>query len=207
VIDDGNGDWRIRFLTSGTLKFTALQTVDAFLVGGGGGGGNANGYGGGAGGGYTQAMSNIALQANTNYVITIGAGGAVATNGGNTSAFGITANGGKTPVSTGDFRTGGYGGSGGAGYESNAVGGSNGGNGPSGSYAGGIGQGSTTKEFHETTGVLYAGGGSWSTLPTPGGGGAKNANGAANTGGGAGGQSGAVATGGSGICIIRNARA
>ena len=41
-IDDGNGNWRIKFLTSGTLTFTNLGTgvngIDVFLVGGGGSG-------------------------------------------------------------------------------------------------------------------------------------------------------------------------
>ena len=42
VIDDSTeayNEWRIKFLTSGTLKFTANIAVDIFLVGGGGGGG------------------------------------------------------------------------------------------------------------------------------------------------------------------------
>ena len=40
VIDDSNEasgtQWRIKFLTSGTLVFAKKQTVDLFLVGGGG---------------------------------------------------------------------------------------------------------------------------------------------------------------------------
>ena len=37
-IDDGNYHWRIKFLTSGTLKFTSLgnaSSIDVFCVGGG----------------------------------------------------------------------------------------------------------------------------------------------------------------------------
>ena len=50
-IDDGGGNWRIKFLTSGTLTLKNKITVDVFLVGGGGAGGSGNGYmAGGAGG-------------------------------------------------------------------------------------------------------------------------------------------------------------
>ena len=39
LIDDGGGNWRIKFLTSGTLTFTKLGNakggLDVFLVGGG----------------------------------------------------------------------------------------------------------------------------------------------------------------------------
>ena len=52
-IDDGNGEWRIKLLTSGILNFSKLLgKVDVFLVGGGGGGGGYDRSGGG-GGGYT----------------------------------------------------------------------------------------------------------------------------------------------------------
>ena len=44
LIDDGDGNWRIKFITSGTLTFNDLGNgssgVDIFLVGGGGGGGS-----------------------------------------------------------------------------------------------------------------------------------------------------------------------
>ena len=39
LLDDGDGNWRIRFLTSGTLTFVKQNaTVDVFCVGGGGAG-------------------------------------------------------------------------------------------------------------------------------------------------------------------------
>ena len=39
LIDDGDKNWRIKFLTSGTLVFTSLSgNIDVFILGGGGGG-------------------------------------------------------------------------------------------------------------------------------------------------------------------------
>ena len=64
LIDDGNGDWRIKFLTSGKLIFTKLGAaangIDVFLVGGGGGGANGSlvvKLGGGGAGGYTNTKT------------------------------------------------------------------------------------------------------------------------------------------------------
>ena len=138
VIDDGNKNWRIKFLSSGTFTPLKDMLIDAFLVGGGGGGGNSNPFGG------------------------------AATSGGNSTAFGITADGG-----TGGSTVGGSGGSGGGGStDANGSGvkggdggsdGSNGGNNSMSSATyiryGGVGQGTTTREFGEETGDLYAGGG------------------------------------------------
>ena len=75
------GDWKIRFLTSGTLTFTNLNGaeggIDVFLVGGGGAGGNgvwASGYvqpnqrGGGAGAGYTMTKTGVSVTINTPYL-------------------------------------------------------------------------------------------------------------------------------------------
>ena len=128
VIDDGNGNWRVKFLSSGTLTFTEDPgPVDVFLVGGGGGGssytynkGNAMRRGGaGGGGGYTLTDSGTLEKGS--YEIIIGAGGAggAAVNsastgnpgadGGDTTAFDLTANGGKK----GSTYLGGDGGSGG----------------------------------------------------------------------------------------------
>ena len=41
LINDGNGNWRLKFLTSGTLVFNRIPSnlIDVFLVGGGGSGG------------------------------------------------------------------------------------------------------------------------------------------------------------------------
>ena len=214
-------------------------------------GGGSAGTGAGGGGGYTTTQKSVYLEKNKSYDIVIGNGGSAVANsgsyqygyggkdGGSTSGFNVIANGGKgglggtSSVYVGD---GGAGGSGG-GARANSAGsatageggsdGSNGGNGtaPYGTlYKGGTGQGTTTREFEEPTGDLYAGGGGGSysngkTTVAGGAGGGGTGNGAAsgtndgtaNTGGGGGGQgyggtqrnSGA---GGSGILIIRNHR-
>ena len=58
-IQDGDGHWRIKFLTSGTLTFSSLGNgadgADLFIVGGGGG---SNTYAGG-GGGYTVTRHEL----------------------------------------------------------------------------------------------------------------------------------------------------
>lgn len=238
IIDDDNGDWRIKFLKSGTLVFTGLGNasngIDIFLVGGGGG---STFYAGG-GGGYTTTATIFVPSVRTEYPIVIGEGGAQANDGLSTSAFGYTAEGGKSA----NVQRGGNGGSGG-GSGSNAatpsqyiiedeksIGGSDGNNGSryearmSSSqywvYEGGVGQNTTTKEFNESSGDLYAGGGAGKRVTNndgttwvavsggEGGGGNSNANtngdnGADNTGGGGGAPNG---SGGSGIVIIRNHR-
>lgn len=223
-IDDGNGNWRIKFLTSGVFKTLKSMTIDVFLVGGGGG---ASAYSGG-GGGYTNTRKEIKLSANVEYPIAIGAGGKPFNSGGESSAFGETASGGGAANGK---TSGGNGGSGGGGYGNNrtgAAGGADGANGASSTATGGTGQGTTTREFGETAGELYAGGGgggvSGSTSFSGGAGGAggggngakyksTGSNGEANTGGGGGGGGGVVGgtqylggAGGSGIAIIRNAR-
>lgn len=123
VIDDSNDadgiQWRIKFLTSGVLKFTNEQLIDVFLVGGGGAGGAryAGGtfptytFGGGGGGGYTKTAKQITLVANTSYSITIGSGGSGTsyTGGGNTTGFTQTANGGKVGYDGGKVGSGGTG--------------------------------------------------------------------------------------------------
>lgn len=230
--DGGTRNWRIKLHTSGTLKFTkVVDAIDVFLVGGGGGGG-----GGGGAGGYTKTTRNVAVSAGTEYSIVIGAGAAGlfsssdhyanASQGGTTTAFGSSAEGGwagvggvhHSAVSTG------WGGSGGGGFGAGA-GGSDGSAGSDGGWPGGAGQGTTTREFGETTGDLYAGGGGggdydgWGNRTGAGGAGGggngsgtgKGANGTANTGGGGGGgfrgdPSYYGGDGGSGIVVIRNAR-
>lgn len=193
IIDDGEGHWRVKFLTSGTLTVTGSAAIQVFLVGGGGGGRT-----GGGGGGYTLTQS-LTLTPGT-YNIVIGTGGPQATNGGNTTAFSLTANGGVAG-GFGNSATGvgGKGGSGGGGTY-NGTGGTNGGNGTNGSVAvGGTGQGTTTKEFAETDGTLYSTGGN-----SYGSGGAARA---ANTGdGGHGNGANSGWAGGSGILIIRDHR-
>ena len=225
-------NWKIRFLTSGTLTFTNLNGaedgIDVFLVGGGASGGGR----GGGGGGYTKTQKSVSVNAGIEYPIIVGAGGLAPTTsnrvppnaGGATSAFGLTANGGDTSTN-GDYpSSGGSGGGsgkvGGAGYSGGSDGSSGGGD------VGGSGQGTTTREFGESTGKLYAGGGGGGAVTTnetssggAGGGGdgggvgadPRPKNGDANTGGGGGGlgnlySSATYASGGSGIVIIRNAR-
>lgn len=229
------GNWKIRFLTSGTLTFTNLNGaeggIDVFLVGGGGGGGStAYDYGGGGGGGYTKTARGITIQENTPYEIVVGSGGAAYANGGNSSAFGSTANGGKCG---GTDHNGGNGGSGGGGYSGDyGIGGAGGSDGSDGAdvsiSTGGNGQGTTTREFGESTGKLYSGGGGGGGQGNDshtqnqrakggdigGGYGAlaayKATSGATNTGSGGGGRNqtagNAAGAGGSGIVIIRNAR-
>ena len=257
-------DGVVEFLTSGVLTFKKETAIDAFLVGGGSGGctgwyRNSTNYGGGGGGGggKTVTLLNITPRANTEYQIVVGAGGSsgkknstesnitAPTNGGDTTAFGSTAEGGRVPTvmtSGGTVYSAGYGvlicgGSGGSGggqsvgrgitsaFNIAGAGGSDGSDGgaanpqPSATtYPIGTGQGTTTREFGETTGKLYAGGGgAGNILGTPtaggdggggnGGGDAANMNAAANTGGGGGGQNengGTTAgAGGSGIVCIR----
>ena len=216
LIDDGNFNWRLKLLTSGKLTFSHLgsgaSAVDVFLVGGGGGGWYGPSQGGGGGGGYT-ATSDVALAVGTGYSIVVGAGGNQA-NGGDTKAMGVTASGGKRGGPAG-FCAGGSGG----GYA-----GGNGGSDGSDGGPGGQGQGTTTREFGEASGALYAGGGGGGKADrnppggAPGGdgggghggwGGAPTAAaaGTPNTGGGGGGNySGDPGAGGSGIVIIRNHR-
>ena len=161
VIDDGGGNWRIKFLSSGVLTWLKDMLIDAFLVGAGGGGSIA-----GAGGGYTKTSRLITLLPNTEYPITIGAGGTAGSltanggTGGNTSAFDITANGGNGGK---HLLAGGNGGDGGSGGGNNGgTGGTDGSDGKSsssGSGSPGKGQGTTTREFEENTGTLYSSGG------------------------------------------------
>ena len=225
-IDDGGGNWRIKFLTSGIFTPMKDMIIDAFLVGGGGGGGQTDStykLSSGGGGGYTTTQLNIALTAKTEYPIVIGTGGPPSTttgipgsgtsgasNGGNTTAFSQTASGGKEgrirKSGRGAVADGGAGGSGGGNCEQYAQikvydGQSDG----AGGTHSGEGQVTTTREFEESTGELYAGGGGayvYNGAKGNGGagGGANGGESAAdNTGGGGGGNG----YGGSGIVVIR----
>lgn len=218
-IDDGGGNWRIKFLTSGTFTPLKAMTIDVFLVGGG-----ASGSRSGGGGGYTKTVKSINLTAKNPYEIIIGAGGvgleyssptSDGNDGGTTSAFNYNAEGGKggiyyTAYNADDGTNGSCGGSGG-GEASGGNGGSDGSNGAWwGNSTGGKGQGTTTREFGETDGDLYSGGGGGSysgrDYGSGGAGGGANAQQSAanNTGGGGGGNwNGETGAGGSGIVIIR----
>ena len=199
VLDDGGGNWRIKFLSSGMFTPLKNMVIDAFLVGAGGGKGSVRCGGGGAG--YTTTVRSITLAANTAYQITIGAAGnngyegagstssfTDGTDGGTTSAFSTVAAGGKgstTGRGTGGTGRSGDGGSGGGGYISggsnggrgSAAGGTDGGDGTTANTAGGKGQGTTTREFGEANGDLYASGGGdnlTATVPNSGNGGSYN---------------------------------
>lgn len=179
LVDDGDGNWRIKFLTSGTITFSSLgngSEIDVFLVGGGGGG-----AGGGGAGGTTKTIKSVSVSAGTAYSIVVGSGASGAgaystvspnaTKGGTTSAFGSSTLGGGTGVGGGNGAdtAAGSGGSGGGGFGA-GTGGSDGGNGARGKanngtgWAGGSGQGTTTREFGEANGTLYAGGGAGGNL-------------------------------------------
>lgn len=228
VLDDKNSNWRIKFKTSGTLTFKVNAIVDAFLVGGGGSGGGWIGTtqtltgSSGGGGGYTKTSSNFSIKADVDNVITIGKGGTSISctscngnTGGTTSAFGYSAAGGKGGNGSSFPQSGGDGGSGGgAAYECGAT------DGNSYSKSGirtSVGQGTTTREFGESSGDLYASGGGASDSPNCGiaGNGGKSGvpatSAKANTGSGGGGawwetSNRTSGAGGSGIVVIRNTR-
>ena len=245
VIDDGGGNWRIKFLSSGRFTLLKAMTIDAFVVGGGGGGGRGESTGrcmaSGGGGGRTRTTKNISLLANKSYTMVVGAGGNANVDGGNTyiqnydgsvlighsgGRAGTFVNDFANPSASGVIATGGAGGSGGgsAGVDKStsilaaaSAGGDDGNDGETlnGVITGGAGQGTTTREFGETTGDLYAGGGGAAamyggmTISNPGAGGGKyTADATDNTGGGGGGSWNPDITsrGGSGIIIIRNTR-
>lgn len=192
VLDDGGGNWRIKFLASGTFTPLKNMVVDAFLVGGGGG--KSKVLCGGGGSGYTTTVRSVVLTANTVYSIVVGAAGKngndnnlLGTKGGTTSAFAASALGGEASKRgyTSSKEPGADGGSGGGGLNtsgvhgnySTATGGTDGSDGTTADTAGGAGQGTTTREFGEADGDLYASGGGDNlsiTVPNSGNGGAYN---------------------------------
>ena len=199
---------RIELYESGTLTLYP-GTYDFFLVGGGGAGNT-----GGGGGGYTQTYKSLQVSSSTRADVIVGStSGVTSVNHSNLTPSTLEANGGKTPSTF----YGGSGGSGGGGYGGYS-GGSDGGNGQGDTYAGGAGQGTTTRAFGEDGGTLYAGGGgggsggnSSNGYGGAGGGGrgggtsSSGVSGTANTGGGGGGdyQARVPGQGGSGIIIVR----
>jgi len=91
---------KVEFTESGIYTNTTdkVQTVVIGICGGGAGSGTAQPYTGG-GGGSAMTYHKITLQPNETVVVTIGAGGLIGNDGGD-SSFGtyVTAKGGKTPV-------------------------------------------------------------------------------------------------------------
>lgn len=232
-ITTSDGNWKIRFLTSGTLTFIYLNGatfgIDVFRVGGGGSGGHIE-YGdnrtaGGGGGGYTSTDMGVSVATGVAYEITIGAGGTTGTqtgnDGGNTVAFGKTCGGGKGARISKASCPGGNGGSGGGatGYDTNngADGGSDGRNGSdSDDNVGGKGQISTPGPYRETGNTREFGEPNHKNIYSPGGGGSRGQRGDFdgsrgvglfhdNSGAGGDGKAGDH-TGKSGIVIIRNKR-
>jgi formylglycine-generating enzyme required for sulfatase activity len=143
-----------QFTSSATATVIVAGNLDYLIVGGGGGGNggdnNGGGGGGGGGGGVLTGLTSVAAQT---YTITVGNGGVggidnieslAARQGGNSSAFGITATGGgggarfPTPPSS----VGASGGSGGGGFRNgNAGGAGTAGQGNNGGAAGAVGNG------------------------------------------------------------------
>lgn len=84
-------NWKIEFITSGTLKFTNFHgwnpEIDVFCVGGGssGSGGGAFWGGGGGAGGRTAAGKAITVELNKAYTITIGSGGTAVSGSGSSN--------------------------------------------------------------------------------------------------------------------------
>ena len=89
------------FNTSGTFTNPGVSTVEVLVVGGGGGGGlgssdpygGSGGGGGGAGG--VQYSASLAINANTNYAVTVGNGGGGDSSGNSSIFANLTALGGE----------------------------------------------------------------------------------------------------------------
>ena len=223
----------ITFTSDGYFNTTGDNLEAEVLVIGGGGGSEASGAGnsgGGGGGGYVYNSSHVITPGN--YTVTVGAGGAINTNGGNSSFDALEAyGGGAGKVASGSAGGSGGGagasGTGGAGYQGFAGGDSASGVGAGGGGSsevgtpydaaptGGLGGDGLYNSINGTN-VSYAGGGGGIQLGGGGAGGsggggaggdgADNAeNGTDGLGGGAGGNgwSGVGTHGGSGIVIIR----
>lgn len=230
---EGNleGNFVIRFKTSGTLKITSLGMTngkfDIFGVGGGSGG-NGSRYGddiitaAGGAGGFTKTLKSQTLST-TSYKIIVGAGGNGGTggfskyddatddiiggSGGKTSFGSILIVNGATDINIKDDptyyyypRSGGSAGGWGSwvGTNGSRDGRSNGDSQSSDTDRyGGTGQGTTTREFGDSAGKLYAGGGGggchlslrsgdtkylmWNTYNGGSGGGGAGAGGSGNT--------------------------
>ena len=136
---NANGDSALSS-ASNQIAVPSFFNVDYFILAGGGGGGNVFGGGGGAGGlrstisptgGGASAESQLTIAKNTNYTVTVGAGGSGSTAGSNSVFYSITSLGGGR----GGYYDGIGGGSGGSG------GGGGGGDGTPGGGAGTTGQG------------------------------------------------------------------
>jgi hypothetical protein len=204
--------------SSGNFVCKKSLNFDITCIGGGGGtASRSNSLSSGAGGGYVVTELSKPIIKDTIYPVIIGAGGVGNASGGTTTAFSVSAAGGKGTIEYNQAGGNGGNGGGGASVSLGGTGGSNGNNGSAGSYAtGGIGQGTTTRLFGESSGTQYAGGGGGAGETDGGQGGAGGGgkgdgpegvlgqDGVANTGGGAGGSLlGTVHVGGSGLVAVR----
>lgn len=184
--------------------FTESQTVTipqnisgpahVLMFGGGGGRGGHQSAGGyvnwaGGGGGYLEEF-DVGLVPGQTYEIIIGAGGAKATNGGNTTFAGHTAQGGKTPVAGSPEGSGGDGGSGGGAGGPFSASSGNGGNGQYGGGGGACAASGTAT--NGGNGGTYGGGGGSARGGTPGTGGKYGGNGGKGGGTPTNGESGTV---------------
>jgi hypothetical protein len=203
---------------------TGAYAVNYLIVAGGGGGGNCNSFGfrGGGGGAAGGCLANVSsVQPGTAYTITVGAGGAAATSGSNSSAFSLTAIKGGYGGGQASSGIGASGGSGGGG-EAGAVGGSgtsgqgfaggsgvgSGGSGGGGGGGGAVGVASTSSQAgnggiglnSSITGssAYYAGGGGGGTYNGTGGANRGNPGTGGSGGGGNGGSPGVENTAGDG---------
>ena len=233
IKDDASlGNWRVKMTSSGIFENRGTEdlVVDLFIVGGGGGGGYSI-AGAGGGGGYTKTVKKITLKVGDRISVEIGAGGAPSEyfagsghdqgkQGGQTKFGEHSVSGGTggqtsssgTPTGYGVGGNGGSGG-GGAGYSQGgnggidgnsggnaAVSGGSGGNGGT----GGTGQGSTTREFGEPGGEVYANGGPGGAFNGPSG--SSNSGAGYGMGGRGSKRNESAGSGKPGIAIIRNAR-
>ena len=178
MLDDGNGHWRIKFLSSGVLEWLSPDTeIDVFLVGGGGAGGTgAENMCGGGGGGYTKTVKGTVISKGQRSQVSIGAGGSQGDGGTTYFNDNVSAAGGKAG-SKGRGGDGGCGGGAGAqaivSNQTGCRGGQGGSDGKNGTSAtifndddtsettgrGGNGQVTSTREFGDSGAELYSGGG------------------------------------------------
>lgn len=178
MLDDGNGHWRIKFLSSGVLEWLSEDAqIDVFLVGGGGAGGiRGKNMCGGGGGGYTKTVKKIVVSKDQRSQVSIGAGGSQGDGGTTYFNDNISVAGGKAG-STGRGGDGGCGGGAGAqaivSNQTGCRGGQGGSDGKNGTSAtifndddtsettgrGGNGQVTSTREFGDSGAELYSGGG------------------------------------------------
>jgi hypothetical protein len=108
-----------------SITISVIISIDYLIVAGGGGNDTGGATGGGGGGGYLTTIggSQYAVSPGTLYNIVVGSGGATGSQGGNSTAFGLTAYGGGKGGGGGGGYLGGNGGSGGGGNINGGAGG------------------------------------------------------------------------------------